>query len=180
MVEPPDDTSGLVILAIVQVHGIYEAAAAQAAGDPDGGDIQMSGDSVEFHWITDDWDKMVDELTVDGGITDRATMWALRETGRAVMAAARNRAPVYSGDDPRPVRGALRSSIKSSRTITRAAGGYELHVTPTGTVTGKNRGVPLYRNKMEAKYGYMAAATAAGSAAAQAAFEEAYRIAFAR
>ena len=75
-------------------------------------------DSFSLHVFTDAWDEMQAELKV---ASDRATMYALRATGRAVRAAARGAAPVYRGTDKRAMAesGNLKKSIKSSRNLTR-------------------------------------------------------------
>lgn len=124
--------------------------------------------------------------------SDRATMYALRATGRSVIRSARSRAPVYSGNDPRVTPGDLKRSIKNGRTIKRGAGTYELHVKPTGDVkkgtavihsrrTGNAiRGIPLYAPKMEALYGYMKAGVSIGEGEARSIYESAYAKAFAK
>jgi hypothetical protein len=112
---------------------------------------------ISFSMFTDPFDAMV----VDARrLSDRATMYALRATGRRVASRARSKAPVYKGDDTRVVPGMLKKSIKNQRVMRRGGGNFELKVIPAGKVTrdgGGARGVPLYRRQMEEKYGYMAA-----------------------
>lgn len=146
-------------------------------------------DGFDLHVITEPWNAMQAELKV---ASDRATMYALRATGRSLIRAARSQAPVYSGPDPRPKPGDLKRSIKNGRTIKRGGGNYELHVKPVGDVrkgtavihsrkTGRAlRGVPLYAPKMEAKYGYMKTGVEVGLADARVIYEAAYRKAFAK
>lgn len=148
-------------------------------------------DGFDIHWILEPWNEMQVELQ---RASDRATMYALRAVGRRVAAVARSNAPVYHGDDPRAQAesGNLKRSIKSSRTIKRGAGIYEMKVMPVGskkkgtavrrhgTGRGQVRGVPLYRRKMEEKYGYMRAGFAVAEGDALAIFEEAYKKAFAK
>lgn len=102
--------------------------------------------------------------------TDRATMWALRETGRKIKQEARKRAPVYKGKSGRVnlrysqfrkfqkasgykgsisnnvvISGLLKNSISSSRRFRREAGGaYVIKVGPRGQRTH------LYAAKIEA------------------------------
>lgn len=154
------------------------------------------GIGVSIHWFTAPWDEMQAELKI---ASDRATMYALRAVGRAVRAAARAQAPVYSGTDPRAQaeRGNLKRSIKASRRLSHMADGvYEMRVMPVGNRKqgtavhrhGKQRGqagsaargVPLYRRQMEEMYGYMRAGMNIGDAAMVAIFEDAYKTAFAK
>lgn len=102
--------------------------------------------------------------------TDRATMWALRETGRKIKQEARRQAPVYKGKAGRVnlrysqfrrfqkasgykgsinsnvvISGLLKNSISSSRRFKREAGGaYVIKVGPRG------ERVHLYAGKIEA------------------------------
>lgn len=101
--------------------------------------------------------------------TDRATMWALRETGRKIKQEARRQAPVYKGKAARVnlrhsqlrkfqkatgykgsigssvvVSGLLKNSISSSKRFQRAVGGaYVIKVGPRG------QRVHLYAGKIE-------------------------------
>jgi hypothetical protein len=146
-------------------------------------------DGFSFNLITEPWDEMQRELEI---ASDRATMFALRATGRAVVRAARAKAPVYSGPDPRATAesGQYRRSIQSGRTITRGGGNYELHVKPTGSIRkgthvhrtseGELRGVPLYAKKLEAMYGVMEAGVDDAEAQALEIYEAAYAKAFAK
>lgn len=143
---------------------------------------------VSVHWDTADWDKMMAELDA---ATDAATREAIAALARAVQAAAKDRAPVYKGDDPRAVPGALRNSITPG-SLVMVADTYSVKVMPAGSTRagihhtkrrrrGKGElGVPLYRDKMEERYGYMRAAIELGEARAEQVFEEAYRAAFER
>jgi hypothetical protein len=107
--------------------------------------------------------------------TDRATMWALRETGRKIKQEARKRAPVYKGRagavrmrysqfrrfqkatnykgsiaNNVVISGLLKNSISSSRNFRREAGGaYVIKVGPRGQRTH------LYAAKAEARRQYM-------------------------
>lgn len=75
---------------------------------------------------------------------NRATMWTVREAGRRTKQVAKRAAPRKTG--------ALRGSIHSSKRLTRdGEGGYRVGVAPRGAK------VHLYSQKIEAKYGYMAA-----------------------
>lgn len=102
--------------------------------------------------------------------TDRATMWALRETGRKIKQEARRQAPVYRGkagavnlrfsqfrrfqkvtgykgsiSNNVVISGLLKNSISSSRRFRREAGGaYVIKVGPRGQRTH------LYAAKIEA------------------------------
>jgi hypothetical protein len=102
--------------------------------------------------------------------TDRATMWALRETGRKIKQEARRQAPVYKGKAGRVnlkhsqfrkfqkasgykgaisnnvvISGLLKNSISSSKRFGRAPGGaYVIKVGPRGQRTH------LYAAKIEA------------------------------
>lgn len=113
---------------------------------------------VSFSMITEPFTKMAAEANRSA---ERATRYALRATGRKVAARARANAPVYRGDDPRAVPGALKKSIKNARIMRGLGGTFELKVGPMGKVSreggGGARGVPLYRAQMEEMYGYMAA-----------------------
>jgi hypothetical protein len=154
--------------------------------------------------------------------TRRATMYALRATGRYVARVAKSKAPVYRGNsDPRAMaeKGNLRRSIANARRLSSTDDAFELKVGPFGTkkkgtgivrygkvqgggalaainaakngrtfsrkngesTAGEVRGVPMYRSKMEAKYGFMVAAVSAAEAdGAKAIFEEAYAKAWAK
>lgn len=104
--------------------------------------------------------------------TDRATMWALRETGRQIKRESRRRAPVYKGrratasfrlmknlqkagatgplTNDVVVSGLLKNSISSSKRFKREAGGnYVIKVGPRG------QRVHLYAGKIEAQSAYM-------------------------
>lgn len=111
-----------------------------------------------------------DAMTDMAKRTDRATMWALRETGRKVKQEARRQAPVYKGNAGRVnlkysqfrkfqkataykgsisnnvvISGLLKNSISSSRRFRREAGGaYVIKVGPRGQRTH------LYAAKIEA------------------------------
>lgn len=102
--------------------------------------------------------------------TDRATMWAIRETGRQIKREARREAPVYKGKAGTVnlrfsqfrrfqkttgykgsiasnviIPGLLKNSVSSSRRLKRAAGGaYMIKVGPRGQRTH------LYAGKIEA------------------------------
>ena len=138
----------------------------------------------------------------------RATMYALRTQGRAVIKAAKPAAPVYKGTDARALAesGNLKKSIRNARLITKLANGnYYLRTGPTGTkkagtavvrhgsdgakssrkagtsTKGQVRGVKLYRAAMEEKYGYMAKGIAAVSGpGGRKIYEDAYAKALAK
>lgn len=84
---------------------------------------------------------MTDEIPV---VTKRATMYAVRATGRAIARAAKSRAPVYKGTDPRATAesGNLRKSIKNARRLRTDGDIYELKVGPFGT---KKQGTAVVR-----------------------------------
>lgn len=107
--------------------------------------------------------------------TDRATMWAIRETGRKIKQEGRREAPVYKGRAGRVnlrysqfrriqkatgykgsisnnviIPGLLKNSISSSRRLKREAGGaYVIKVGPRG------QRIHLYAAKAEARKPYM-------------------------
>jgi hypothetical protein len=62
-------------------------------------------------------------------------MYAMRSVGRSIARAAKTRAPVYKGDDPRAQAesGNLRKSIRNNRRIKNIAGIYEMYVGPFGS-----------------------------------------------
>ena len=165
----------------------------------------MATDGISFSLFT----KPFTDMTVEANkVTDKATMFALRSTGRFIQRAAKAKAPVYHGPDPRAQAesGNLKKSIRNSKRLVKlGTGSYSMKVGPFGTkkagtaivrhgtkgalsnrkdgssTKGQVRGVQLYRGKMEEKYGYMAAGIAvADGAAARAIFEDAYAKAFAR
>lgn len=81
---------------------------------------------------------------------DRATMWGLREVGRALKTSARKRAPVYRGRDVRAQSGRLKKSISSSRRLKKVGPHtYSLTVGPRGEV------VHLYAMKEEDRVRFM-------------------------
>ena len=113
-------------------------------------------DGISFDLVTKPFNDAMVEIRLT---KDRATMYALRETGRRLVAGAKSRAPVYSGTDERVVPGMLRDSIANSRKIERDGESFGLHVGPFGSVTRAKghgaRGVQLYRSKEEARTGFM-------------------------
>ena len=134
----------------------------------------MANELFSINWITAPFD---DVMKDSARVTDRATLYALRATGRAMGRVAKSNAPVYKGDDPRAQAesGQLKKSIKNSRTVVHlGTGSYAMFMGPFGSKkkgthvhrnsAGELRGVPLYRRQMESKYGYMAAAIAEGEA----------------
>lgn len=159
------------------------------------------GDLISINWVTKPFEDAMDDIRRTDGAADRATKYALRATGRAMVRVAKANAPVYKGTDPRAVaeKGNLRRSIANARKLTGdAATGYTLKVGPFGTkkkgtdvrrtgpsrreggTSGQVRGVPLYRAKMEAKYGFMAAAVGMGDAAIRQIYEDAMAKALAK
>lgn len=146
-------------------------------------------DGVSWHLVLEPWDEMMAALEV---AQNRATQYALRATGRALIRSAKAKAPVYSGSDPRAAAesGQLRKSIKNGRVIKQGGGTYQLSVMPAGskkkgthvhrTSGGELRGVPLYRRQMEEKYGFMKGGVNDGLAEAREIYESAYAKAFAK
>lgn len=147
---------------------------------------------IHFDWDARQFYTMTDEI---GPMTKRATMYAMRATGRLIARTAKAKAPVYKGtDDPRAIAesGALRKSIRNARRLDDLGGIYELKVGPFGTKRagtavkrhgkskGQVRGVQLYRQQMEEMYGYMELGIAAADADARAVFDAAYNKAWAR
>lgn len=116
----------------------------------------------------------------------RAAMYAMRQAARVARIAGRAKAPVYKGPARvGVVKGELRASIKPSRNITQAGDVFSMVIGPIGNVKrakGKRRtsegggqyGVPYYRAKQEARFGFMAAARDAADAGAAIAFTEAF------
>jgi hypothetical protein len=162
------------------------------------------GDEISFSFDTSAFDAMTVEIKDP---TKRATMYAMRATGRYLARIAKGNAPVYKGSDPRATAesGNLKKSIKNAKRLTSAGDTYSLKVGPFGSkkqgtavvrhgkagphssvkdgtsTKGQVRGVPLYRNKMEEKYGFMAGAIAAAdSDATKAIYEAAYAKAWAK
>jgi hypothetical protein len=137
---------------------------------------------------------------------DKATMFALRSSGRYLARAAKAVAPVYHGTDPRAMAesGNLKKSIRNAKRLTSGGGMYTLKVGPFGTkkagtavvrhgtagalssvkagtsTKGQIRGVQLYRGQQESIYGYMAAGLAGAEGGMQGIYEAAYNRAFAR
>ena len=149
-------------------------------------------DGISWELITAPFKEMQADIAAT---QDRATMYAMRRVGAAIRTAAKAKAPVYSGSDPRASAesGNLRKSIKASRSITRlGAGNFSMTVGPFGTKKagtavrrhgtskGQARGVPLYRRKMEDRYGYMQAGIDAAEATGAAIYEAAYAKAWAK
>jgi hypothetical protein len=111
----------------------------------------------------------IDEMVAMDKRMDRATMWALREVGRAVKREARRRAPVYKGAGRQTMKlrevkrrrsegdtssavvvpGLLRDSISSSRRFARAGEAFVLKVGPRGPRAH------LYAARIEARSPYM-------------------------
>ena len=105
-----------------------------------------------------------------GDKTERATKYALRETGRHLTAIQKERAPVYRSTkpkkgnrkeyvDPRVVPGALRESLHNARDIKdEGPGNYLLKVGPFSQVTigpeGGRRGPSMYAPPMNRRTGF--------------------------
>jgi hypothetical protein len=144
-------------------------------------------DQISFQWDAHAFNDMTDTI---GPATRKATMYALRSTGRFLARTAKAKAPVYNGTDPRAQaeRGNLRKSIKNARHMDAAGEVFALKVAPWGSkkqgtaVTRTKRegagvelrGVPLYRNQMEEIYGFMSGAIMAADTEAKKVFEEAF------
>ena len=153
----------------------------------------MANELFSIEWITAPFE---DVMKDSARVTNRATLYALRATGRAMGRVAKSKAPVYKGDDPRAQAesGQLKKSIKNSRAVIHlGTGDYSMFMGPFGSKKknshthyqnadkGKGselRGVPLYRRQMESKYGYMAGAIAEGEATISATYGEAMAKAF--
>lgn len=86
--------------------------------------------------------------------TNRATMWAVRQTGRQLKQTAKATAPVYRGKRRDIPKGRLKRSIHSDRRLGGGGGTYSVKVGP--------RGWPAvgYAGKEEARSPYMARAHA--------------------
>ena len=174
-------------------------------------------DGISFTFDTHEFTEMTDGMIE---ANKKATMYAMRATGRYLARTAKARAPVYKGTDPRAMAesGNLKKSITNAKKLVQSADSYSLKVGPFGTKKkgtdivrhgtrnghaidsrtaahlgikgpsrkagesskGQVRGVPLYRSKMEAKYGYMAAGIAAADAGAKEIYEAAYEKAWAK
>lgn len=127
-------------------------------------------------------------------VSDKATMFALRSLGRFTGRAAKAKAPVYRGTDPRAQAesGNLKKSIKNSKRLTQVGHTFSMKVGPFGskkagtsvtrhgTGQGQLRGVQLYRASQESIYGYMAAGVGEAGSGGREIFEAAYARAFAR
>jgi len=124
-------------------------------------------DGFGLHVLYEPTQKAMDDISKR---TDRATMYALRETGRQIKREARREAPVYKGKAGRVnlrysqfkrfqkttgykgsisnnvvIPGLLKNSISSSRRLKRVAGGaYVIKIGPRGQRTH------LYAGKIEA------------------------------
>lgn len=145
-------------------------------------------DGIYFDWDASAFDAMVTDIKP---ATRRATMYAMRATGRRLAAVAKARAPVYHGDDPRATAesGNLRKSIRNARRLDALGDVYTLKVGPFGSkkkgtaisrATGELRGVPLYRAQQEARHGFMVGAIGMADAEAKTVFEGAYAKAWAK
>ena len=122
------------------------------------------GFSVKTWWRTTSREMQRIEKSVD-----RATMYAVRQTGRRVKQEAKREAPVLKGGISRkefragweagrfsaggktpPIKGLLRVSIHSSKRLHQdGRGGYAVRVAPRG------ERVHFYSGQMESMYGYM-------------------------
>jgi hypothetical protein len=104
----------------------------------------MASSGMNIDWLTKPFNDVMDDLNK---VTDRTTMYALRQVGRlAIIAEAKARAPVYKGVDPRAVaeRGQLRKSIHNARRLNKmGTGDYSLKVGPFGS-TKKGTAVSRY------------------------------------
>jgi hypothetical protein len=96
---------------------------------------------ISFSMFTDPFNAMVADAN---RLSDRATMYALRATGRRLASRARSKAPVYKGDDyrARGESGNLRRSIRNARRLTSAGGNYSLKV---GPFPSKKQGTEVVR-----------------------------------
>ena len=106
-------------------------------------------------------------------VAERATMYALRETGRKIIEVAAPSAPVYEQTvtkatdkrksytyvDSRVEPGLLRRSIHNAWNIKHSVEDYSLKVGVMGQVTGEKghgkRGAVLYAKQEERKHGFM-------------------------
>jgi hypothetical protein len=89
-------------------------------------------DGVSFNMVTAPF---TDAMGRIDKATDRASMKALRATGRYVQQTAKEQVPVYHGTDPRAVAesGNLKKSIRNAKRITRDGDAFELKVAPWGS-----------------------------------------------
>lgn len=129
----------------------------------------MSGPLASVRVQATNTRKTFDDITRS---TERATMYAVREAGRFVKTVGRRNAPVYRGragvsrkqasagrfavSGSAPVKGLLRSSISSGKSLRReGVGAFSVRVAPRGDR------VHLYSQKIEATAHYMEKAQAA-------------------
>lgn len=156
------------------------------------------GEAFEWDFITKGFTEHNLELTK---ATDKATLYALRATGRFIGRVAKKESPVYpgklnmsNGTDPRAQAesGNLKKSITNSRRVTKiGTGDYSMKVGPFGrkkagtAVTrhgkskGQTRGVQLYRGQANELYGFMQTGVRAGDGSvARKIFEDAYQKAY--
>jgi hypothetical protein len=100
------------------------------------------GDGIGYEMITGpfkeasaDWEKR----------THRATLYALRATGRKVASRAKKCAPVYKGNDPRAQAeaGNLRKSIQNARKIHETGGQLSFK---TGVIGTQKKGTEVVRH----------------------------------
>src|ERR1700730_16238390 len=89
-------------------------------------------DGISFTMITAPFTDAMAEMDK---VQDRATMYALRATGRYLGRVAKAKAPVDHGTDPRATAesGNLKKSIRNSKRLTNAGGQYSMKVGPFGT-----------------------------------------------
>ena len=153
---------------------------------------------ADIEWLTSPFRDVMKDVH---HVTDKATLYGLRAVGRKGVSAARKRAPVYQGDDPRAQAeaGNLRKSISNSRTIVHiGTGDYSMKMGPfgrtkkgtavvrtgasrkAGGTKGQVRGVPLYRSKVNDQVGFMQDGVAEMNDVAKETFEAAYAKAYER
>ena len=97
---------------------------------------------ISVKWITQPF---MDTMKEVDKVTDKATLYALRATGRSLVRAAKKRAPVYKGLDERAraESGNLRKSISNERKINHVGtGDYSMRVGPWGS---KKKGTAVVR-----------------------------------
>ena len=103
----------------------------------------MAGEFASMEWLASPFHDAMKEAH---RVTDRATLYALRQVGREGIKAARSRTPVYKGTDKRAQAesGNLRRSILNARQAVHVGtGDYSLKVGPFGR---KIRGTSVARH----------------------------------
>ena len=141
------------------------------------------GELAEFKFITAPF---IEAKTRIEHTTNAATMYALRATGRKIIARAKESAPEYPGSQNQSAypdtraqseAGQLRRSIHNGKEVERVGGRYQLRVGVMAPPKGK-RGAVFYSKQTEGMYGYMARAFAEGNLAEE--YRKALAVGFAK